>query len=231
MGRCVKLMVVAWLMVLCLAALPVMAQKGDSPAKVVPGGPQGRYLSLPSAMFAPGAPVVITWRNTPGNARDWVTVVPAGISDRKWGKWTYLQGRTSGRFTVRNLPRGAYEARLYFNWPKGGFRVIERLSFRVGGAVGGLRGQYLALPSAVFAPGTPVVITWRNTPGNARDWVTVVPAGISDRKWGKWTYLKGQTAGAFRVRGLPPGAYEARLYFNWPKGGFRVIERLRFTVQ
>jgi len=231
MNRFYKVSVVGCLVALCLVAGPVLAQKGDSPAAVVPPRLPGRYLSLPAVVFQPGQPVVITWRNTPGNAKDWVTVVPAGTSDRKWGKWTYLKGQTSGTFTVRGLPAGAYEARLYFNWPKGGFNVIERLSFRVGGAGAGVRGQYLSLPSATFAPGKPVVISWRNTPGNAKDWVTVVPAGTSDRKWGKWTYLRGRTAGAFAVRGLPAGAYEARLYFNWPKGGFNVIERLRFTVQ
>ncbi len=126
-----KVTVVAGLVALCLAAGPVLAQKGDSPAAVVPPRVPGRYLSLPAVVFPPGQPVAISWRNTPGNAQDWITVVPAGTSDRKWGRWTYLRGRTSGRFVVRGLPAGVYEARLYFNWPKGGFKVIERLRFTV----------------------------------------------------------------------------------------------------
>jgi len=131
MNRFYKVSVVGCLVALCLVAGPVLAQKGDSPAAVVPPRLPGRYLSLPAVVFQPGQPVVITWRNTPGNAKDWVTVVPAGTSDRKWGKWTYLRGRTAGAFAVRGLPAGAYEARLYFNWPKGGFNVIERLRFTV----------------------------------------------------------------------------------------------------
>jgi hypothetical protein len=232
-----RLKLIVWCLVgiIALTVGPALAQKGggDSPAAVVPPRVPGKYLSLSAMVYQPGQPVTVTWRNTPGGAKDWITFVKAGSSDRRWGKWTYLKGHTSGRFTVRNLPPGAYEVRLYFNWPQGGFKVIERLSFRVagGGAGAGPQRQYLSLPATVFPAGRPVTVTWRNTPGGAQDWITFVKAGSSDRSWGKWTYLKGHTSGRFTVRNLPPGAYEVRLYFNWPRGRYKVIERLPFSVR
>jgi hypothetical protein len=83
----------------------------------------------------------------------------------------------------------------------------------------------------VFPAGRPVTVAWRNTSGNPRDWITFVRAGASDQTWGKWTYLKGQATGRFTVTNLPPGKYEVRLYFNWPRGGYNVVERLSFTVR
>jgi hypothetical protein len=133
MSRRRRLFVFCLVGIMALTAATAWAEKGggDSPAAVVPPRVPGQYLSLPATVFQPGQAVTVTWRNTPGNAQDWITFVPAGVSDRKWGKWTYLKGRTAGSFTVRNLRPGAYQVRLYFNWPKGGFKVIERLSFKV----------------------------------------------------------------------------------------------------
>jgi hypothetical protein len=93
-----------------------------------------------------------------------------------------------------------------------------------------LQGIYLSLPTDKIAPGLPIHLRWNNTPGNKNDWVTIVPLGTPDNKWGKWTYLKGRVTGTFTVTGLAPGDYEARLYYDWPKGKFNVIERLRFKI-
>ena len=242
------------LAVACLAAAVLLtgvslAQKLPSDAKppsatpAMPAVTPAGHLIVPT-VIAPGQPLVIRWRNTPGNPKDWVTVVPAGTPDNKWGRWTYLRGRTSGVFIVRGLRRGQYEVRLYYDWPRGRFNVIERKPVTVGRmgagppdsppavAPGGpIRSTYLSMPSSVFRYGTTVVVIWNNTPGNPKDWVTIVPQGTSVRKWGRWTYLRGRTRGAFRVRGLRRGHYQARLYFNWPRGGFRVRDRLNFQVK
>ncbi len=68
-----------------------------------------------------------------GNQQDWVTVVPVGTPDNEWGSWTYLAGARSGQFTPPALAAGNYEARLYFNWPAGGFVVQDRVPFQVRG--------------------------------------------------------------------------------------------------
>ena len=198
----------------------------------------GRFMTLPSAVFAPGQIVEVEWHNAPGNAQDWITVAPAKSSDKEWGVWTYLRRNTSGVHRVGGLTPGRYEARIYWNWPAGGYKVIERLEFQVTSVVGAseqsigaVMGQYITLPSEVFAQGEPIEVKWHNAPGNTQDWITVAPAKSSDREWGIWTYLRGQNSGVHRVSGLAPGRYEVRIYWNWPAGGYKVIERVPFEVR
>jgi len=149
--------------------------------------------------------------------------------DKEWGSWTYTNGAKDGSFTAKNLTSGRYEARLYYNYPKGGFKVIERVAFSV--KSGAPAGDYMSLAKGVFAAGEAVVVSWFKTPGNQQDWITVVKVGTPDTDWGKWTYLKGARSGDFKVKGLAAGDYEARLYYDYPKGGFKVIERLLFAVK
>ena len=191
-------------------------------------GHGGKFLSVPSAKIT-GDSLVVSWTGTPGNQQDWITVVKAGTADKEWGQWTYLAGKKSGSYTVKGLASGDYEARLYYDYPKGGFTVIERVKFSV--SADAPKGKYMSLTAAQFAAGSPVVVTWFNTPGNAQDWVTVVKAGTAVDDWGKWTYLKSKKEGTFEVKGLGAGDYEARLYFDYPAGGFTVHESLKFTVK
>jgi hypothetical protein len=75
----------------------------------------------------------VSWRDTPGNQTDWVSVVPVGTVDNTYGStWTYTSGQRSGSYTAMRLSPGEYEARLYLNWPSGGYTVVDRLRFRVG---------------------------------------------------------------------------------------------------
>ncbi len=191
-------------------------------------GHGGKFLSVPSATIN-GNSVVVSWTGTPGNQQDWITVVKVGTSDKEWGQWTYTKGKKAGNYTVKDLTSGEYEARLYYDYPKGGFKVIERVKFAV--AAGAPKGKYMSLTAAQFSVGKPVVVTWFNTPGNAQDWITVAKAGTAVDDWGKWTYLKSKKAGTYEVKGLAAGDYEARLYFDYPDGGFKVHETLKFSVK
>lgn len=116
-----------------------------------------------------------------------------------------------------------------------GFGVLAfALLLLVGTATPG-RGAAQALHSVhlsvtVNAAGE-VTVTWRDTPGNAGDWVSVVRAGAPDDTYeSTWTYTSGQPAGSYDVGRLAPGAYEARLYLDWPRGGYLVVDRVWFVV-
>jgi len=175
--------------------------------------------------------VKVHWQNTPGNQQDWITVVPKGTPDDVWGNWIYLKGKTSGTFVVQDLAPGQYEARLYLDWPKGKFDVVERADFSVDPpAMVVNEGRYLSVPGLV-SRGSPVVIKWFGAPGNMQDWITVVPQGTPDKEWGQWMYLKGKTSGTFAAQIPEPGKYEVRIYFDWPNGGFKVVERMKFVVR
>lgn len=210
---------------LCLTTLALLALAFPAYAG---GSHGGTYLSVPSATID-GSTVVLSWKGTPGNQQDWVTVVKAGTSEKEWGQWSYTGGAKAGSFTAKNLTTGDYEARLYYDYPKGGFKVIERVKFSV--KAGAPTGKYMSLTKGAFKAGEAVVVSWYETPGNQQDWITVVKAGTAEKDWGKWTYLKGAKTGKYEVKGLAAGDYEARLYYDYPKGGFKVIERLRFSVK
>jgi hypothetical protein len=209
------------------AALILFTVAFASPALATLGH-GGTYLSLPSATIN-GDSVVISWAGTPGNQQDWITVVKAGTSEKEWGQWTYTAGKKAGNYTAKGLTSGEYEARLYYDYPKGGFTVIERVKFTV--VAGAPKGKYMSLTAAQFAAGSAVMVTWFNTPGNAQDWITVAKAGTPAKEWGKWTYLKSKKMGTYEVKGLAAGNYEARLYFDYPKGGFTIQETLKFSVK
>ncbi|MEQ8653161.1 MAG: hypothetical protein RIC87_11920 [Kiloniellales bacterium] len=89
----------------------------------------------------------------------------------------------------------------------------------------------LSSDKTVYREGDPVVINYGGLPGNQRDWVTVVPLGTPADNWGQWTYTDGKASGSFQVDDLAPGAYEARVYLGWPRGGFDVVRRWYFSVE
>lgn len=175
--------------------------------------------------------VIVSWRDTPGNGSDWVSVIRAGAPDDTYeSTWTYTNGQRAGSYNAGRLPPGDYEARLYLDWPRGGYLVVDRLSFRVG--ADSSAGTFASVNLEVFvgADGG-VVVNWRGTPGNRQDWVSVVRTGTPDDVYeSTWTYTGGDRSGAYDVGRLASGEYEARLYLDWPSGGYRVIDRVRFRV-
>jgi hypothetical protein len=201
-----------------------------------PGRPVGKHLSIPATVFQQGTTVRVSWFDTPGNPQDWVTVVPVRARDNQWGKWTFTEGKLEGTFEVTGLEPDDYEARLYLNWPEGGFKVVERLKFTVVPYspvltdIAQSTGQ-LSTSEKVFSLGKPVLVGWHDTPGNQQDWLTVVLVGTSDNEWGPWIFTRGRKSGSFKVDGLAAGEYEARLYLDWPQGKFRVVDRIRFQVR
>ncbi len=208
---------------------PAEASQPTAPAVE---SPPKRYLSLAKEEYFLDEKVQVNWANTPpGNKEDWVAVAPANEPDDSRGNYTYLQGARSGAFQPKGLAAGNYEARLYLDWPRGKFNVVDRLRFRVLESTAPIRLKHLGVSSGILKAGSEAIIAWFDTPGNQSDWITVVEAGESDQTYGKWTYLGGKKEGQFSVPELKPGKYEARLYLDWPRGSYKVIERLRFEVR
>lgn len=118
----------------------VMASAGDHLperdrlADAIRGGGGGRFESrhLSVTVRSEGM-VVVAWRDTPGNATDWVSIQPIGAPDDTYGAtWSYTESAASGSKEFGPLAAGEYEVRLYHDWPSGGFTVQERLRIRVG---------------------------------------------------------------------------------------------------
>lgn len=104
-----------------------------------PREPRERMVATPDAArihtgkpeYASDERIEITFEAFPGNAQDWITVVPRAASERSYQEWYYLGGKRSGVLTFRALGAGEYEARGYFDWPSGGYEVRTRTAFRV----------------------------------------------------------------------------------------------------
>ena len=112
-----------------LAALMLLVV-GVAPRRGAAQPIQSQHLGV---TVAATGEVIVTWRDTPGNPQDWVSIVHAGAPDDTYeSTWTYTGARQSGSYNAGRLAPGDYEARLYLDWPAGGYQVVDRVSFRVG---------------------------------------------------------------------------------------------------
>jgi len=199
------------------------------------GASQAGLVSTARNQFAPQETIRITYSGLPGNAQDWITVVRADAPTNTYGEWFYTQGKTSGSHDFNGLPSGNYEVRVYFNWPSGGYTVQDRYPFAVADAsAGGGTGSDKNLAwtkQAVYRSGEAITVEYAGLPGNAQDWITVVQADAPTNTYGEWFYTGGMTSGSRSFKGLAPGNYEVRVYFNWPAGGYTVKDRFPFKVQ
>ncbi len=151
-------------------------------------------------------------------------------------------GDTKGPLTIRLKPSSAVDLA---NLQKLGAAEDMARVLNLTASYAGSRAEYASTQSetpgrpdltlksdkTIYNVGEPVVVTYGGLPGNQRDWVTVVPLGTPADNWGEWTYTDGKASGTFKVEDLAPGAYEARVYLDWPSGGFDIARRWYFSVE
>lgn len=200
-----------------------------------------RYLTLPTRVFSPSDRIPLRWVGTPGSSNDWVSVATKDMGADNYVTYRYTGGAVNGDFELSGLEPGEYEARLYLNWPKAGYTVADRLAFRVQNPTAAsaataapgtaIRSKHLGLARAVYAVGEAVEVFWFDTTGNSKDWVTVVRAGTADNQAGDYDYLRGKNNGSYKFTDLKAGDYEARLYLNYRTVGYKVADRLPFSVR
>ena len=184
-----------------------------------------------------GQPVVIEFRNFPGNKQDWISVMRVGQPDNTYhrGYWSYTKGQHSGRITLGKLDAGQYEVRGYLNWPTGGYQVVSRSRFTIENRPKTDRpeqGGGISVMALTLLPNTPITIKFDGLPGNKQDWISIMPAEKPDNSYrnGYWAYTKGQSSGQVTFGTLSPGNYEIRVYLDWPTGGYNVVTRRFFTI-
>lgn len=201
------------------------------PAAARHAGAQPFESRLLRVLVSPGGEVSVEWRGAPGATGDWVSVVRAGTPDDVYeSTWTYTDGRPAGVYNAGRFAPGDYEARIYFDWPRGGYLVVDRVLFRVGPPAGVVLAESPHLV-VTLTPQGELIAGWRNTPGNAQDWVSVVRAGTADDVYeSTWAYTEGAVSGSFNAGQLSPGRYEARLYLDWPAGGYAVVDCVAFQI-
>lgn len=76
--------------------------------------------------------VIIEYSGLSDRTNDWISVVEASSPDDYYTRqWQFTQGKHDGLYRIGKLAAGKYEARLYFDYPNGGFTVHSRQTFDV----------------------------------------------------------------------------------------------------
>ncbi|MCK9526707.1 MAG: hypothetical protein M0R49_12385 [Limnochordia bacterium] len=179
---------------------------------------------------APNEDIVVHYQDFPGNKYDWITIVPADFPDNNFKEYYYTDGARSGLMTFAGLEPGQYEVRSYHNWSQGGYTVQDRYPFTVG-EHSQRKGRYAWSEQEVYTPNTSIHVQYQNFPGNSSDWITIVPVDFPDDHHKEYYYTNGTRSGTMTFKGLEPGQYEVRSYFNWPSGGYEVVDRHSFWVK
>ena len=194
--------------------------------------PVGQQVATQKTTYAPSEPILVNYANLPGNSGDWITIVPANAPDNSYEEWFYTDGQRSGSRQFKGLAAGSYEVRVYHNWPNGGYVVQDRYRFTVGTqTVTPINNRHISTNKTVYQANEPIMVNYANLPGNRQDWITIVAANAPDDSYGEWFYTQGQRSGSRQFRGLAPGNYEVRVYYNWSAGGYVVQDRYAFTVR
>lgn len=208
-------------------------------------------LRLDRSEVEPGGAVNAAFTRFPGLSEDAITIAAAGAAPDDRGALSVSTGSLKEGSVSLTAPQapGAYEVRAYFQGDLEP-RVTEKLIVTGGGAAEPVlpdnsgtpaapgasatatgNGVTVSLVAAVLPAKEDIVITLSGLPGNQKDWVNVVRADAPDEDFGLWKYTDGMVSGTVTLAGQPAGAYEVRVYFDYPAGGLVPKVRLPFTVQ
>ncbi len=199
---------------------------------------RGKYLALAKDRFMPDETVKIQWFATTGSKYDWVDVVPKGTKDDSAGDRLMYLEKKDGSFSVGELKPGDYEARIYLDYSTKGYKVADRLAFHVvspkptgPSARLAVSSKHLAVAKPIFGKGESIEVHYFATTGSSHDWVAVVPKDTKDDNAGsRYDYLTGKE-GVYTTKDMPPGKWEARIYLDYDKKGYKVTDRISFTVR
>lgn len=176
-------------------------------AKTVVKAPLGEAtLDAPATVVA-GTTFEVGWQG-PDEHRDYVTIVPVGTEDGKYGTFAYTASGNPASLWAPVEP-GRYELRYQSDRVEGvaGRRAVEVVAAEF--ALGG--------PEEVPA-GQPFEIPWIG-PNGDRDYITIVPADAPDGKYTSYAYTRDGSPGRLHAP-MAPGDYELRYQSDREAGVF-----------
>jgi TolB-like protein len=89
----------------------------------------------------------------------------------------------------------------------------------------------LSTDKSSYNSGDPITVKFSGMQGSAADWITLIKSTESDSTYGAWTYTNGAKSGSYTFKGVEPGDYEIRVYFDWPNGGYLVRKRIKIKIK
>jgi len=219
-------------------------QKATPRRTPAPTGPEANIepeINVDKLSFVTGERIVVHFKAPSTFAENaWVGIVPTTvphgsetINDRNDVAYQYLSGRTSGDlvFTAPEEP-GIYDIRMN-DADEGGKEVASTTIAVESGTPPPPPTNVNAFVTTIkqrYSPLEAVEVEFSGLPGNDKDWITVVDAKASSQTFGEWFYTGGLSSGRHTFKGLRPGMYEVRVYYNWPDGGYQIHARHSFRV-
>ena len=158
-----------------------------------------------------GEIVTASFNHMSGNNEDWIAIYKAG-SDNTWANvidWAYIDGKVQGSKSFKNLPKGNYEVRVFFN---NSYHVEVTHAFTVGANI----VTTVTTNKDHYTQGETVTAAFDNMTGNNRDWIAIYPAGTTNA-WKNvvdWGWIDGKIKGNKSFINLPVGNYEVRVFFK-----------------
>jgi hypothetical protein len=164
-------------------------------------GPMPVLVAPDKVLVTVGEPLVVTF-HSPGAGAETVVIQSADAQSSPSSSATsQAAGTVDGKltFATDSLLPGEYSVALL----SGDGKVLAKAPFWVKAA--GARVQ-LTTDKRSYAPGEPIVVSWRNAPANRWDWIGVYKASAADPNTDYyliWQYTGGASAGT--VHGMPAG--------------------------
>ena len=174
--------------------------------------PEGITLVAAPTAVNPGANVTVNFTAPAGRPiYDWIGLFQVGADNRSFLWFRYVNGATSGSFTLPAPPAGDYEFRYLAN--DGYIDLARSNTFRVNAV------NYTVQTSATTVPpGGTLDVSWSAPPGSSQwDWIGLFREGDDNRTylWDHWFYTSGAETGT-RAMKMPttPGRYVFRYLLN-----------------
>lgn len=187
-------------------------------------------IRLSKSTFFAGEAVVVRLDNVPRLPGNFVTLAAAEGGAGTAGEPVAVKSVQQTIALPGVSQPGRYQVRLYSRQPDGKAVLLGSRGFRVARQkVPVLR---IRTDKLSYLPGEPIQAAVDGLPGSRQDWITLVPAGTPENRFGEWQYTGGKRSMVFRFRGVPrAGIYELRVYYDWPRGGYKVRGRRRIVVR
>ncbi|MBN1472162.1 MAG: zinc ribbon domain-containing protein [Syntrophaceae bacterium] len=91
--------------------------------------------------------------------------------------------------------------------------------------------QIIKTDKDTYDYGERIRVQYFNAPGHSRDWICIVPEGSRNTYAGDYQYIPRRGEGVLTFASPSPGKYEARVFYRYFPGQYRITARYNFTVE